>query len=98
MPIQIQNDLLDLNPGYNDSIITYTSNSLTGLTKSEIIIGSSTFTVYPINEIFTYNFMDIVKVKINQNNFNDSIVPLFESSCIYDDPTLSLTILPTINV
>lgn len=96
MSIQIINNILTVNPAYNDSIITYKSNSFTGATKSDVIINGKPFTVYPINDEFTYNFHDYVKVKINENNFEDTIIP--NGDFIVDDSTLSLTIEPTIKI
>jgi hypothetical protein len=96
MSIQITNNILEVNPAYNDSIITYKSNSFTGATKSDIIIDGRPFTVYPIGDEFTYNFRDYVKVKINQNNFQDLIIP--DGDFMVDDETLSLTINPTIKI
>lgn len=96
MSVQITNNILQVNPAYNDSIITYKSNSFTGATKSDIIIDGTTFTVYPINGEFTYNFKDYVKVKINENNFDDTIIP--DGDFIVDDETLSLSIQPTIKI
>jgi hypothetical protein len=96
MSIHIQNDLLNINPAYNESIITYNSNSFTAATKSDVILDGKTFTVYPIGNEFTYNFRDYVKVKINENNFQDLIIP--DGDFMVDDETLSLTINPTIKI
>lgn len=96
MSIQITKNILPVNPAYNDSIITYKSNSFTGATKSDVIINGKSFTVYPINDEFTYNFFDYVKVNINLNNFDDTIIPTSES--VIDDTTLSLSIQPTLKI
>lgn len=85
--------LLDVNPAYNDSIVTF-SSSMTGMTKADIIIGAESFTVYPFDNQFVYNFKDVVKVLINQNGFQDSIIPDVASEYIYDDTNLQLTITP----
>lgn len=91
--IIFQKDLLDINPAYNDSIVEY-STSLTGVTYSEIFINSNPlpFRIYPINNTFNFNYKDIVKVLINQNNFNDEIIPDLNDDTIYDDETLSLSL------
>jgi hypothetical protein len=94
--IQFQTNLLNINPAYNDSIIRYKS-TITGMTKSEIVISGSTFTVYPFNELFSFNFKDIAKVAINQNGFKDSILPdLTSGNFIYSDSTLQTTLSGTI--
>ncbi len=98
MSIQITSDLLPVNPVYNDSIINYSSTTLTGVTYSEVTIGSSTFKVYPISGVFTYNFKEVAKVLINQNNFSDTIIPNLAVKYIYDDSTLALTLSPTIKI
>lgn len=95
--IIFQTDLLPTNPAYNDSIIKYYS-SITGMTKSEITIGQDVFTIYPFNQIFSFNFKDIAKVLINPNGFADSIVPDLQSEFIYPDDSLQLTISPAIKV
>jgi hypothetical protein len=98
MPIQITTDLIKVNPAYNDSIISYSSSTLTGVTYSEITIGTSTFKVYPIANVFSYNFKEVAKVLINQNNFTDTIIPNLSTKYIYDDSTLALSISPTIKI
>lgn len=98
MAIQFTNELLTINPAYNDSIITYNSSTLTGVTYSEITIDSTMFKVYPIGGVFTYNFKEIAKVLINKNNFTDTIIPNLLDKFIYDDSTLSLTLTPTIKI
>lgn len=98
MAVQIIKDLLTLNPAYNDSIIEFSSSTLSGVTYSEISINSNIFKVYPIAGVFTYNFKEIVKVLINQNNFSDSIIPDLSVDYIVDDSTLSLILTPTIKI
>lgn len=97
MSITLSTDLLAINPAYNESIIEY-SSTLTGVTYSEITIGTSVFKVYPIANKFNFNFKEIVKVLINQNNFSDSIVPNIATSFIYDDSTLSYSLTALIKV
>ncbi|TRX34960.1 hypothetical protein FNW52_12525 [Flavobacterium sp. ZT3R18] len=89
---------LNLNPAYNNSIIEYHCNTLTDVRYSEIIINSKIFKVYPINGVFTFNFKDIVKVLINQNNFNDTLIPDLTTSFIYDDTTLSYNLTALIKI
>lgn len=96
--IVFHTDLITTNPAYNDSIITYSSSTLSGVTTSEISVGSNTFTVYPIGNVFTYNFKDIAKILINQNNFNDTIIPSLPTNFIVDDSTLSLTLSASVKI
>lgn len=93
--IQFQSNLLNINPAYNDSIIRYKS-TISGMTKSEIVISGSTFTVYPFNELFSFNFKDIAKVAINKNGFKDSILPDLSTDFIYSDSTLQTSLSGTI--
>lgn len=94
--IQFQTNLLDINPAYNDSIIRYNS-TITGMTKSEVVISGSTYTVYPFNENFSFNFKDIAKVEINQTGFKDAILPdLTLGNFIYSDSSLQTTLNGTI--
>ncbi|HRE77100.1 MAG TPA: hypothetical protein PLL09_04660 [Flavobacterium sp.] len=83
------------NPAYNNSIIKYQS-VLTGTTKSDVIVGGHTFSVYPFDNTFKFNFKDIVTTLINPNGFKDSILPdLSGGNFIYDD-NLELIIEPQI--
>lgn len=98
MPIQFTKDLLTINPAYNESIIEFSSSTLSNITYAEIIINSNIFKVYPIAGVFTFNFKEIAKVLINQNNFSDSIIPDLSVDYIIDDSSLSLTLSPTIKI
>lgn len=97
MAIQFQSNLLTTtNPAYNDSIISYSSD-LTGMTKSDIVIGDTTFTIYPFEGQFRFNFKDIVTSLINPNGFKDTVLPnLSLGEFIYPDSTLQLTVTPQI--
>ncbi len=96
--INITKNLLTINPAYNDSIIEYSSNTLTGVTYSNIYVGGIPFKTYPVGGVFTYNFKPIVTVLINESQFKDSIIPDFTSSYVYDDATLNYKLQPTIRV
>ncbi|MFV8339144.1 hypothetical protein ACNQGL_07720 [Flavobacterium sp. LB3P21] len=91
-------DLLSINPVYNNSIIEYYSGLMTDVTYSTVTIGTNVFKVYPIAGVFTFNFLQIVKVLSNQNNFSDSIVPNLAVKYIYDDSTLSLAVSAIIKI
>lgn len=95
--INFQTDLLPINPAYNNSIVRY-SSSTTGMTKSEITVDNQTFTVYPINELFTYNFKDIATTLINLDGFRDTIIPDLDNQFIHSDSSLQLTLSPQIKV
>jgi hypothetical protein len=96
--ITFQNELNNINPAYNDSIINF-SSSITGATYCDININDlPTFKIYPIAGNFTFNFKEIVKVLINQNNFEDGIYPSIIDQYVYDDASLSLKISPTFSI
>jgi hypothetical protein len=82
-------DLLPVNPAYNDSIIQFNSNTITGATKAVITIEGDSFTTVPNAGVFTFNFKEIIKTKINTNRFEDEIVPnLLTEEYIYPDPNI----------
>ena len=94
--IQFQTNILNVNPAFNDSIIKYKS-SYSGMVKSEITVNGTVFTLYPFNQIFSFNFKDIAKVEINTNGFKDLIVPdLSTGTFIYNDSNLQKTLSGTI--
>jgi hypothetical protein len=97
--IRITNDLLPINPAYNDSIIEFETTA-TGTTSANISINSTGdyFTVYGINNKYFFNFRNIASTLINQNNFKDTIIPSLLISNIYDDETLSLSLPITISI
>lgn len=68
-------DLLAVNPAYNDSIIQFYSNAITGATKATITIEGDSFATVPLNNLFTFNLKEIIKAKINANRFADSVIP-----------------------
>lgn len=100
MSIVITNDLLLINPAYNDSIIEYQSDVYTfdAIYSTITIAGIPIFKTYPINGKFTFNFKSIVSNLINENNFVDAVLPDFNDSTILDDDTLSYTLSPSIKV
>lgn len=68
-------DLLEVNPAYNDSIIQFSSDSITGATKATITIEGDSFITVPLNGIFTFNLKGIITAKINTNRLEDTIFP-----------------------
>lgn len=98
MAIQFTKDLLTINPAYNDSIIEFSSSTLTNVDYAEITINTNIFKVYPIAGNFTFNFKEIAKVLINQNNFSDTIIPDLSIKYVVDDASLSLTLSPIIKI
>lgn len=93
--ISITTNLLTNNPAYNNSIIKYSSN-LGVMTSSTIQIDGENFKIYPFNNVFSFNFLEIIKIKINTNNFKDLITPNLDNKIMYDDTTLSKVITATI--
>lgn len=79
-------DLLPINPAYNDSIVQFSSSTITGSTKAIITVEGDSFAIVPFNGIFTFNFKEIIKAKINLNRFDDTVIPnLTTGAYIYDD-------------
>ncbi|MGQ2984869.1 hypothetical protein [Flavobacterium sp.] len=68
-------DLLPINPAYNDSIIQFSSDSITEATKAIITIEGDSFITVPLNGIFTFNLKGIITAKINTNRLEDTIFP-----------------------
>lgn len=81
-------DLLGINPAYNDSIIQFSSDSITDATKAIITVEGDAFVTVPINNIFTFNFKEILKTKINTNRFEDEIIPDLNNSYIVSDSSI----------
>ncbi len=82
-------DLSPVNPAYNDSIVQFSSTTITSATKANITVGGDTFTIVPFNSVFTFNLKEIIKAKINLNRFEDAIIPdLTVGEYIYDDETI----------
>lgn len=88
--IQFTKNLLELNPAYNDSIIQFSSDTISGATKAILTIEGMPFLAVPNgNGRFTFNFKDIIKSLINQNRFWDNIVPDLTQAIVYSDPTIT---------
>ncbi|MBC5836781.1 hypothetical protein [Flavobacterium muglaense] len=98
--ITITNDLLPINPAYNDSIIEFEIDEVGTYPSAYIVIDSTDdiFAIYGINNKYFFNFKSIVTSLINKNNFKDSIIPQLYSSSIYDDESLSLILPITIYI
>jgi hypothetical protein len=97
--IIFNNDLLNwYNPAYNNSIVDFES-TISGITNGQILIDNSTFTIYPFAGKFKFNFKPVVTTMINQNGFNDSIIPDLSGGIYnYNDDSLQLTINPEFSV
>ncbi|PZR18851.1 MAG: hypothetical protein DI539_16055, partial [Flavobacterium psychrophilum] len=98
MAVVITKDLLAINPAYNDSIIQYASDTLTGNTRSEIVVNGITFNVVPLNGTFTFNFKEIVKSIINTNHFEDTVIPNLTAGYLYSDSNIRKSINVTIRI
>jgi hypothetical protein len=66
------------------NIIEFYPSIISDATYATVTIAGSEFTIYPINT-FSFNFKEVCKVLINQNNFSDVIVPNIATSYINDD-------------
>ena len=60
---------------YNNNIVEFSSNNVLDAVKCEITIGSLTFEITPIDNVFHFNFKEVTSVLINSNNFIDTIIP-----------------------
>jgi len=73
---------------YNNNIVEFESDNVLDSVKCEITIGSLTFEITPINNVFYFNFKEILSVLINPNNFIDTLTPNLSladvTSHIYD--------------
>jgi len=61
---------------YNNNVVEFTSNAIPigeTISKATINIGGEDVEITPINEVFSYNFREIIRVLMN-NNFEDSII------------------------
>ena len=74
---------------YNNNVVEFSSDNVLDSVKCVITIGTYTFEITPINNIFYFNFKEIISVLINQNKFSDDILPtlvLFDAtSHVYND-------------
>lgn len=70
---------------YNNSIVEFASDSILDSVKCEILIGGFPFVITPINNVFRFNFREIVKVLINTNNFKDSSIPSLMDDITIDE-------------
>jgi len=92
-------DLLQVNPAYNDSIIQFSSNTITEATKAVITIEDAPFVCVPNSGVFTFNLKEIIKAKINTNRFEDNIIPdLNNDSYILSDASVGKTFTVGIQV
>lgn len=97
--INFTKDLLPINPAYNNSIIQFYSDTITGATKATITIEGDSFVTVPLDNVFTFNFKEIIKTKINSNRFEDVVVPnLITEDYIQPDPTIGREFNVNINV
>ncbi len=60
---------------YNNNIVEFSSDNILDSVKCDIVIGGYTFTITPINNLFRFNFKEVVKTLINLNNFKDDVTP-----------------------
>jgi hypothetical protein len=76
-----------INPVYNESIIEFYQSIISDATYATVTIAGANLLFTQLT--FSFNFKQVAKVLINQNNFSDVIVPNIATSYSYDD-TLSL--------
>jgi hypothetical protein len=89
---------------YNNNVVEFSSDNVSVAIQCTINISGYNFTITPINNVFRYNFKEVLSVLINSNNFKDEILPtlvVFDStSLVYNDtantfinPLVTYTIL-----
>lgn len=74
---------------YNNNIVEFSSDNVLDSVKCSIAIGSFNFVITPINNLFRFNFKEVVKVLINTNNFEDLNIPDILEDVTQDDNLLS---------
>lgn len=87
---------------YNNNIVKFTSDNIPVgeiIINAKINISGIDIVITPINDLFHYNFVEIIPVLINQNSFSDDILPTLlngdASSHVYND-TVNTFINPLI--
>lgn len=75
---------------YNNNVVEFKSDNVLNSKKCVINIGGKDIELSPnVNNVFRFDFREVVPVLINQNNFQDDIIPLLIASnapsYVYDD-------------
>jgi hypothetical protein len=71
---------------YNNNVVEFTSDNALDATKCIITLGGYDFEITPINNVFRFNYKEVVSALINTNNFKDSILP--DTNVLQTDSTL----------
>lgn len=82
------NELLN---SHNNNVVKFNSDNALAPIKCTIeVVGAASFDITPNPDgNFKYDFRDIIKAVINENNFKDTVTPDIESSgYVYTDDTL----------
>lgn len=82
---------------YNNSVIEFGTDVGTPA-RATILIDDYTFEITPNQGVFYFNLKEIIKVLINQGNFNDSIEVSNPANYVFPDASLFLEIPFTITV
>lgn len=73
--IIFENTLTGVLPAFNNNIIKFKSDSLIESVQAKITINSIEFIIYKIpSGWFLFNFKEIAKSLVNQNNFKDNLI------------------------
>ena len=80
---------------YNNNVVEFTSDDTLDATKCNINLGGLDFEITPINNVFRFNYKEVVSALINSNNFKDSIIP---TSNFEGDTSLSGSYLVTYTI
>lgn len=73
--IIFNNTLTGILPAFNNNIIEFKSNTLIESVQAKITINSNEFIIYKMpSGWFRFNFKEIAKVLVNQNNFKDELI------------------------
>lgn len=81
--------ITDFLNAYNNNIVEFSSDNVLDSVKCDITIGAVSFQITPINNVFRFNFKEVLRVLINSNRFQDEISPALilgdDTSHVYDD-------------
>lgn len=83
---------------YNNNVVEFTSDAIPGgesISKATINLGGIDFEITPISNVLHFNFKEVIKVLINDNNHADPILP---TSNIEVDNTLNESELVTYTI
>ena len=74
---------------YNNNVVEFSSDNVLDAAKCIITVGSLTFEITPIDNVFYFDFKEVASVLINSNSFIDATTPtitaLDATTCVYNN-------------